>query len=252
MAAAKKKSSSKSAKGTSASTVASSAPAVAAGATRAVDTPGESIVFFDAGIRSDVGTSIRKDTVGRASVTDDAEDIKSFGPLIHGGFLTSISDHFRVGGAFGYGFNYTLVERLTKEQKQNGNEPDRTQVGQLITADMRLEWNQRLSGPIWLTVTPFGGVTMIAVGDDLKEATEALDGSHNVSKGPRLGFIAGAELGVRYQLSNWLGLKFGGAYGYTLQSLLKATRSGDVADSKRIWRFQASRLTGSVGVEASF
>lgn len=228
---------------------------------RAADTPsgstGESdstplerssIVFMDGGIRSDLGTLVRKETVGRLE-SEEITDVRAFGPLLHIGFMGSLSRHFRLGGAFGYGTNYTLVERLEPDDE---SDPDRFEMGQLLSADVRLEWSQHLTGPLFLVVTPRLGVTMISAGETLKNATNALESSHNVMKGPRLGFIAGANAGVRYHFEDWFSMQFAAGYGYTMQSLLRATRRGDVADSKHVWRTSASRLTGLMGLEAHF
>ncbi len=171
---------------------------------------------------------------------------------MHAGFLTRIGKKMRLGGAFGYGFKYTIVEDLTSEQKDNGQEPDRTEIGQLLTLDVRLEFDQQLSGPLWLTITPVLGLTAILAGGELKDATDQLDGSHHTSKGPRLGFVGGGELGVRYKYNDWFSCRLAGGWGYTFQSLLSASMSSDVADSKRSWRLQASRLTAALALEASF
>lgn len=216
------------------------------------DGPGDTIVFVDAGIRSDLGTFVIKETVGRATITDESQDSQAFGPLMHAGFLTRIAKQIRLGGAFGYGFKYTIVEDLTAEQKDNEQEPNRTEIGQLLTLDARLEWDQQLSGPLWLTVTPIVGITAVLAGGELEEATNQLEGSHNTSKGPRLGFIAGGELGVRYQYNSWFSFKVAGGWGYTFQSLLSASMNADVGDSKRTWRLQASRLSAALALESSF
>lgn len=223
-------------------------PAAASASAGASSLETGGIVFIDGGVRSDLGTFVQKETVGRAE-NEEVTDIRAFGPMLHVGFLGSLGRHFRLGGAFGYGANYTLVERL---EPDNDQDPDRFEMGQLITADVRLEWNQRLSGPLFVVVTPRVGVSMISAGETLKEEISSLQDSHNVTKGPRLGFVAGANAGVRYHVEDWFSLQVAAGYGYTMQSLLRATRRGDAADSKRVWRSSGSRLSGLVGLEAHF
>lgn len=241
-------------KNTSTNSSSSDAEAASAASASAAssDGPGDTIVFVDAGIRSDLGTFVIKETVGRATITDESQDSQAFGPLMHAGFLTRIAKQMRLGGAFGYGFKYTIVEDLTDEQEDNEQEPNRTEIGQLLTLDVRLEWDQQLSGPLWLTVTPIVGMTAILAGGELEEATNQLEGSHNTSKGPRLGFIGGGELGVRYQYNSWFSFRVAGGWGYTFQSLLSASMNADVGDSKRTWRLQSSRLSAALALESSF
>jgi len=215
-----------------------------------VTTPAKSTLFFlNLGIRHDLGTFTQKETVGRASVVDDTTDIYAFGPLMQLGLLFPVANRLRVGGAFGYGFNYTLTER---QPGPNDGEPNRTQLGQLMTVDLRAEWNPHLGGPVSLILAPIATLTMIAAGGELKDVTNSLAESHNVWKGPRLGWAAGAEAGVRYMITPWFSLKLAGGYAYTMQSVLHATRQGDAADSKRVWRATASRITGLLGAEAHF
>ena len=207
------------------------------------------IFFLNLGMRHDLGTFTQKETVGRADIRNDVMDMYALGPLVQLGLLFPIANRLRVGGAFGYSFNYTLTER--QEGKNNGD-PNRTQLGQLITADLRLEWNPLLAGPVSLILAPVATLTAIAAGGDLRTATNSLEDSHNTWKGPRLGWAAGAEAGFRYMLTDWFSLKVVGGYAYTVQGLLHATRKGDAADSKRIWRAQASRVTALLGAEAHF
>jgi len=227
-----------------------SASAASPPASKITSTPGKSTLFFlNLGIRHDLGTFTQKETVGRASVVDDTTDIYAFGPLMQLGLLFPVANRLRVGGAFGYGFNYALTER---QPGPNEGEPERTQLGQLLTVDLRAEWNPHLGGPVSLILAPIATLTMIAAGGDLKDITNSLAESHNVWKGPRLGWAAGAEAGVRYMITPWFSLKLAGGYAYTMQSVLHATRQGDAADSKRVWRVGASRITGLLGAEAHF
>lgn len=212
--------------------------------------PVKSTLFFlNAGVRHDLGTFTRKETVGRASVVNETMDMYALGPLMQLGLLFPVMNRLRVGPTFGYGFNYTITER---QPGPNDEEPNRTQFGQLITVDLRAEWNPQLGGPFSLVLAPIATLTMIAAGGDLKNETNSLSESHNVWKGPRLGWSAGAEAGLRYMITPWFSLKLAAGYAYTMQSLLRATRQGDAADSKRVWRMTASRLTGLLGAEAHF
>lgn len=218
------------------------------------DGPGNTIVFFDGGIRSDLGTLLQRDVVGRFE-EEETFDVKSLGPMFHAGFLTKLFWKFRIGVGVGYGFNYTLKERLTKTEREQLGENEEVPtwtLGQLHTVDARLEFSQRLGDGFWLVVTPRGGLSMIAIGEDLKAETAQYEDSHVVRQGPRLGILAGGDIGFRYMLKQWFSLRLTGGYSYTLQSLLKANRRGDAADSDHVWRSSVARFGSNLALEASF
>ncbi len=236
-----------------AGTGAAAGTAVAAGAVAAgaFGEMGNTIVFFDAGVRADSGTYMTRDQVGRNS-TLNITDIKALGPLMHIGFVTKVFGPLRVGGAVGYGFNYNLKQRLTPEQKEQEDfEPLYLTNGQLWTGDVRIDFSPRLTDRVYLIVQPVGGVSWLQVGGDLQAVTTELEESHVIRK-PRLGWQFGGEVGIRYRLTPWAALRGTAGLGYFSQSLLKATRRGDAADSMRTQKVEASRFTGALGVEANF
>lgn len=213
--------------------------------------PGNTIIFFDGGIRAGNGTLLQRETVGRLEQEENT-DVRSVGPMFHAGVLTKLFWQFRVGVAFGYGFNYALKERLTPQEREQEQEPQIWVLGQLHTVDARLEFSQRLGDGFFVVATPRGGLSMIGVGEDLKALTNELEGSHVVRQGPRLGILLGGDVGVRYMFRPWFSLRLTGGYSYTLQSLLKATRRGDAADSDRTWRSSMARFGSNLAMEASF
>lgn len=213
--------------------------------------PGNTIFFIDAGLRSDLGTLLQRDVVGRFEQEENF-DVKSVGPLFHVGLLTKLFWQFRLGVGLGYGFNYTLKERLTQFEEEQEQEPQVWVLGQLHTVDLRLEFSQHLADAFWLVATPRGGLSMIAVGEDLKRETDQYEDSHVVRQGPRLGLVLGGDIGIRYMLTPWFSFRVTGGYAYTMQSLLKASRRGDAADSDHVWRTAGSRVQTSLGAEASF
>jgi hypothetical protein len=218
------------------------------------DGPGNTIVFFDGGIRSGLGTLLQRDVIGRFEEEENT-DVKSLGPMFHAGLLTKLFWKFRIGVGVGYGFNYTLKERLTKTEREQLGENEEVPswvLGQLHTVDARLEFSQRLGDGFWLVATPRGGLSMIAVGEDLKAETAQYEDSHVVRQGPRLGVLMGGDIGFRYMLRQWFSFRITGGYSYTLQGLLKANRRGDAADSDHVWRTSMARFGSNLALEASF
>jgi hypothetical protein len=240
--------SSESASASASASVGAGAPT---GAAAAAVGPGNTIIFFEGGVRSDVGTLLQRETVGRLE-TETLTDVKALGPMFHVGLLTKIFWQFRLGVGFGYGFNYTLKERQTPTEREQELEQQTYAIGQLYTIDGRLEFSQILGDGFFVLVTPRGGLSMIGVGEDLKALANELEGSHVVRQGPRMGFLIGGDVGVRYMLRPWFSLRLTGGYSYTHQSLLKATRRGDAADSDRSWRMMMARFGTNLALEASF
>lgn len=212
---------------------------------------GRRLVFVDGGARQDLGTFDERIKRGPA---DDrtSTDVKSLGPMLHLGFLAPVSPSVRLGGAFGYGLNHRLTERLTKEERDDNDEPERWQMGQLLSLDFRLEWSGQLGGPLSLLVTPQAGITGILAGGDLKQVSDDLDGSLNIWKGPRLGLLAGIDAGLRYQYNSWFSIKGAAGYLYTAQGLLHAAAKGEGGDTKQTWKTSGSRLVGLFALEAGF
>lgn len=213
--------------------------------------PGNTIFFIEGGLRNDLGTFKTSEVVGRLE-NEEVTDVHALGPMFHFGFLTKIFGDFRAGAAIGYGMNATMKERPTAEEKDNPDfQPEEFRFGQLITGDLRVEYSKHLGDRFWLTLTPRGGLSIIQVGEDLRDETEALVDSHFVRK-PRLGFVIGGDIGTRYQINEWFGARASFGLAYAAQSYLKATRNGDAADSDRSWSSSTSRMSWGLAAEASF
>ena len=242
--------------GGSSATAAVGAGGVVASSPRPDGDVAPTIMFLDAGLRSDLGLLYMRSRIGRFEEAEDF-DIKAFGPMVHVGILTQFFWKFRIGAALGYGFNYRLTERLTKfekEQLEDQENPELTEwvLGQLYTADVRLEFSQELADKVWLVLTPRGGIQAVIVGDDLEAQTESYEDSYNVRQGPQLGLIGGFDIGGRYMLSDWFSLRLTGGYAYFSQGLLRAKRRGDAADADFMWRMRGTRIGGNLAMEAHF
>ncbi len=207
------------------------------------------LFFVDGAFRHDSGRLAQRERKGRAEQEQNT-DIKAFGPLFHFGALKKVGKYVGVGAAFGYGADYNLSERLSKEQRENDEEPERYRMGQLLSLDARLEWSGHVSDKVAIAITPLAGITTVLAGGALRAATDAVDDSHFV--GPRLGFVVGGDLGVRYYFNHWFSLKGGVGFNYFVQQLLHAKARGETADSKVTWKVSASRMTGVLAFEASF
>lgn len=231
------------------------APLITAGATEndALDegTMKPTIMFFDVGFRSDTSLLYTRTTVGRFQEQEDF-DLKSFGSMMHVGIMTNVFWKLRLGAALGYGFNYTMTERLTDFEEEENVEPETWTLGQIYTGDIRLEFSQELMPKLWVLVTPRGGLQAVLPGEHLLRESESYEGAYNVRKGPQLGIIGGFEIGARYLFLDWFAVRIAGGYDYYTQGLLKAKRKSDSVSYTALWRMSGARVGGNLGIEAVF
>lgn len=201
--------------------------------------PRDTIIFIDAGFRNDQGSFSRSERVGR-NETNENDDISSWGLPLHVGLLSKLDENWRIGGAFGYGFNYDTNNR-------NGL------LGQLLTLDMRLEYTAPLTGAWWLIGGPKMGLSSIIPGGLLQDRiTENQQVGYSTLSGPRLGFLVGADLGTRYQLLDWLAIRATLGYLYSMNFLLNSSASSGELSASQSWTATASRFSLALGAEVSF
>lgn len=197
------------------------------------------LVFLEGGFRYDLGNFSRRSRVGRnEQVSNDA--VRAFDPAFHVGFLSRMDDTLRMGAAFGYLGNYDTA---------NNN----TILGQMLTLDWRLELSVQLEDKIWLIATPRLGVSAILPSGVLQDRISANQRfGYDTWGGPRWGFLAGADAGVRYGVNDWFSLRATVGYTFAMSFLLDSSASTELVSASQNWQVQASRLGGNLGLEASF
>jgi len=197
------------------------------------------LVFLEGGFHWDLGTFSRSENVG-LNQNNNNDEINSLGPMVTLGVLSRVSDVWRVGGAFGYGGNWDL---------NNSNQL----LGQLLTADFRLEAGTQVADHFWLFAQPKVGLTSIIPGGILQDRITANQQfGFDTWSGPRWGFLIGADAGGRYMLNDWLSLRATVGYAWTMSFLLDSHASSPQVSASQTWQVQASRLSGNLGLEASF
>lgn len=201
--------------------------------------PGGLAVFLEAGVRWDLGNFSRNENVG-LNESNQNDAIAAWDPMFHIGILSRRDDVWRIGGAFGYGGNYSL------------NNNDRI-LGQLLTADFRVEARKQISEAVWLFAQPKVGVSAIIPGGLLQDRISANQRfGYDTWSGPRWGFLVGVDAGARYVINDWLALRGSVGYAWTMSFLLDSKASTEQVSASQSWQIQASRLSGNLGVEASF
>lgn len=195
--------------------------------------------FLDGGFRLDRGNFRRADVVGRNEQIDD-DDVDAWGGVVHVGFLTPLNQSWRMGGAVGYGGNYDL--------DNNGQ-----LLGQLFTADWRVEVSAPLTGSWSLIGMPRVGASLIVPGGVLQDRITAnQQAGYGTWSGPRFGFLVGAAGGARYRLNDWFSMRATVGYTFTMHFLLNSRASSEFVSASQTWRVHTSRLTGLLGLEATF
>lgn len=233
-------------------TLSPTAAAVAApGGADAGERPRPTIMWLDAGFRSDIGLLLMRTNISRFEEEEDF-DVKSFGPMFHMGLMTKFFWKFRIGAALGYGFNFKLVERLTRFEEEEEVEAEEWILGQLYTADVRLEFSQELTEGLFVVATPRGGIQAVVPGEDLRAETDAYEGAYNVRQGPQFGIIGGIDMGARYLVVDWLSVRLTGGYAYYTQGLLRARRRSETVSYNALWRLSGARVGANLALEANF
>ncbi len=196
------------------------------------------LAYLDFGFRWDSGNFSRDESVGQNQQNQDTA-VDAWGPMIHAALLAQLNDKWRLGGAFGYGGTYDL----------NNN----TVLGQLLTLDLRAELTAHMAGRFWMIIEPRAGLSMILPAGLMQERIDANQRfGFDTMSGPRFGFLAGGALGARYMATSWFSIRATVAYEYTMHFLLNTTADGELVSANQKWVVGASRLGGTLGVEAAF
>lgn len=199
---------------------------------------GQHLIFVEGGFRQDLGTFSRRDVVGD-NVQANRDEVDTFGPMFHIGFLERVAHRVRLGGAFAYGGNYNY----------NGN----NLLGQLLTLDFRVELGIPVA-PKWAIMgTPRFGLSMLIPGGQLADRIyENQQAGYDTWSGPRYGFIVGADVGARYALTSWLSARATLGYAWHIMLLLNTHASDGEISASQSWTVQASRISGNLGLEVTF
>jgi len=199
---------------------------------------GTHLVFLEFGFRQDLGTFSRREVVG-ANVQTQQDDVDTFGPMFHIGFLERVANRVRVGGAFAYAGNYNY----------EGN----NLLGQMLTLDMRVEYGINVSKKWGFIATPRFGMSLLIPGGELADRINELQlAGFDTWSGPRYGFLAGIDAGARFGLTDWLSARATIGYAWFIMLLLNSHASDGTISAAQSWTLQASRLSGNLGLEVTF
>lgn len=158
------------------------------------------------------------------------------------GYLKQITDLMRFGGGLRYFGGYTY------SPDGDGDDVD---LGTMIEACGRLELVLPLAPDIDALVAGELGLGLLLAGGDLADDIDRLQTQgYNIWSFPRLGLLAGPELGGRYHLNPWLSLRGGVALLYAHFFLYDAETDDGGASASR--GLALTRLRLSLGAEASF
>lgn len=198
-----------------------------------------SIAFLDFGFRFDLGTFSRRSVIAN-DVRSNIDSVRAFDPNLTLGFLVPVNESWRVGAAFGYGFNYDPTN-------------DGGVLGQLLVLDGRMEWNVAATSDLGVFLGPRVGLVGLIPGGELQEEIDQnqLFG-YDTWNVPRIGFLVGADAGLRYRLTSLIYARASLGYAYTMMFLLDSQASAGGISASETWQIQASRLGGSLGVELAF
>jgi hypothetical protein len=193
-------------------------------------------------MRVDVQRLVRYDRVNRI-ITDESDSARALGGSLYLGLMFGIRDNMRLGGGFGWG-------GALEVDPSNG---DTTGMGQLLLLDVRLDILLPVKDDLSVVLTPRVGASIIAPGEELRDVINTSRSSgFNTWRGPRLGIVAGADAGVRWQAASWFALRGTLGYVWSWNPLLRSSASSSFATAERDWTLTTHRLRIAVGAEVTF
>lgn len=195
---------------------------------------------------ADGATDSRSRKVGELPVDDEDTEVGR-GPAfaLSLSYLRVVADSMRVGGTFRYLSAYSFEP--DDEESQDGKQ----ELGELMEVAAKFEYALGLTDKIDAILGVEMGIAVLLAGGDLNDELNTLEGEgFNVWGTPRLGLLAGPELAIGYELSDWLSARAGVALLYNKFYLYDASTDDDIGEVSRT--FTLMRLRTGVGLEARF
>ncbi|MCA9577184.1 MAG: hypothetical protein KC668_17195 [Myxococcales bacterium] len=193
-------------------------------------------------MRVDVQRYDRYDRANR-QVLDESTSARALGGSLYLGLMFGLRDNLRLGGGFGWGGALEV----------DPDQGDTVGLGQLLLLDVRLDILLPVKHGISVLLTPRVGASIIAPGEDLRQLINQSRGQgFNTWRGPRLGILAGADAGVRWEAASWFALRGTLGYAWSWSPLLRSSASSEFAKSERDRTLTTHRLRIAIGAEVTF
>lgn len=159
-------------------------------------------------------------------------------------YLLPVMEHVKLGP----GVRYLSSYRYIADDSDDENDPG-TLIGRMFELYARAEFPISLGDDLTLAPAIDLGVPVLFAAGDLQDDLNAQERlGYSVNGLPRIGFLVGAELGVRYHLVDFLYARAGLGLQHSRISLYDASVDGGVGEVSR--SISIMRIRAVLGLEA--
>lgn len=169
-------------------------------------------------------------------------------------YLRPLSESLRWGGGLRYYGTYSILDEVPEDTEEE-DLPTAQEFGTLSDLYIQMEWHTPLVEgiPLELVVGTQLGMNMLFPGGALQAEIDRLKEQNvGVFDGPRLGFLFGPQVGVRYQVLKLVGLRADFGARYNRLFLFSTSEEVDGVAFAKEWNLNVLRYDFSFGVEVTF
>lgn len=168
---------------------------------------------------------------------------------------TEVIDNLRLGGGIKYLGPY---EYIRKEDAEEEDDPEITRIGQLLELTLRLEYLLELVDlddgmALDLLLGLDLGMTMLFPDGALeREIADLKDQNVDAWETPRLGYVVGPQVGLRFKYNETLAFRFNVAFNWSQMFLFAIDEKVDGIDFELSRQVDIIRVHVGLGLEATF
>ena len=169
-------------------------------------------------------------------------------------YLKPLGKKLRVGGGFRYYGTYSLIDEVPDDTPED-ELPEPQEFGSWMDFYGQFEWATPIlkKQPLELVVGAQMGMILYFPGGALdEEITRLQDQNVGVWSTPRLGFLFGPQIGVRYRIIDMLSVRFDLGMRYNRVVIFSTAEEVDGVAFEKDWALNVLRYDGSLGVEVNF
>ena len=169
-------------------------------------------------------------------------------------YLYKATESLRVGGGVRYYGTYSLLDEVPEDTREE-DLPEPEEFGDWLELYGQVEWHTPLvaSGAMEFVLGAQAGVIEFFPGGALEEEIRRLQEQNaGVWDAPRLGFMFGPQVGVRYQALELLALRLDLGVRYNRVFLFSTSEEVDGVAFSKQWSLNVLRYAASLGAEVTF
>lgn len=168
--------------------------------------------------------------------------------------LKDLSQKLRAGGGLRYYGTYSLVDDVPEDTPED-EQPEPEEFGTWMELYGQVEWHTPLAmeGKLELVLGAQLGATLLFPGGAFEAEIDRLKEQNvGVWSAPRLGFLFGPQVGVRYQLIELVAIRLDAGMRYNRVFLFSTAEEVDGIAFEKTWDLNILRYDANLGVEVNF